>query len=173
MLGAAFDARDPQRQAFGLAYRLGFYKPQGQGYTSANNQQPIYELWPGSTQGQTWYVRFRRQGTEPALTDTVPGALSPSLILNKTLAEHAYPHVMANVGNFPVFAKADFRTLLTVAQGEYRSRLQKTKLDDESIDLQSVYDRGHVAIGVCAVGVRPEQADRLVVSCKRRRKDSG
>ena len=139
---AAFDARDPQRQAFGLAYRCGFYKPQAQGYSAATNQQPIYELWPGSTQGQTWYVRFRRSGTTPAMTDTVPGALPESLVLNKALAEHGYPHMLANNGNFPGMLKVDFKTLITVAQAEYRDRLQKTKLDDESIDLQSVYNRG-------------------------------
>lgn len=136
-----FDIRDPQRQSLGLAYYLGFFK--GAGQISSVDSTPIWELWPHSTQGQTWYVKFQRRGTDPAMTDPVPSVLPDTLIIEKALAQSAYPHCKANIGHFPAMAKVNWTQLVELSQAEYRSRLARAKISDDELSMTSVWDRGH------------------------------
>jgi len=148
-----FDLRDPQRQAQGLAYFLGFYasayvpnvitgvvSPNPNVDTGTN----LYELWPHPVQGQTFYVRFRRRGTPFVLpTEVQPAVIPDELIIARALGWHAYPFAQANVANFPSFKNANFPTLIKQAQGQYRELLQNTKINDDEAALQSVWSTGH------------------------------
>lgn len=136
-----FDAKDPQRQALGLAYFLGFYK--GSSAVSAVDSTPIYELWPGSTQGQSWYVRFQRRGLDPAPADPVPSTIPDALIVEGALHAHAYPHCMANIGHFPAMKGVTWATLIATSRKEYRDRLNTAKLADNEIADQMIISRGH------------------------------
>lgn len=136
-----FDVRDPQRQALALAYLLGLYK--GSSQVSSVDSTPIYELWPGSTQGQQFYVRFRRRGVDPAMTDPVPSTLPDGLIVENALAEHAYPHCQANIGHFPAMFKVNWGLLVREAQAAYKSRLMRAKITDNEVAEQQVLNRGH------------------------------
>jgi len=142
---AYFDARDPQRQAFGLAYFCGFYRAANSVDVVAADSAPIYELWPGSTQGQNFYVRFRRRGVDPAPGDVLPPQIPTSLVMAHALAESGYPHVAANVGLFPQFKGSNFALLINQARTEYSNRLKLAKKqdDEQGLSSSSVWNRGH------------------------------
>lgn len=140
---AHFDIRDPQRQAFGLSYYLGFFQATSSTDTTAADAAPRYELWPGSTQGQNFYARFRRRGTDPAMSDVLPPQISTETVIARALAEHGYAHVAANIGFFPNFKGANFQLLINNAWGSYRDGLRSDKKQDDEQNLQTVFDRGH------------------------------
>lgn len=152
---AIFDVRDPQRTANGLAYQLGMWGgnrvdnavtgntiPQ----SLSDSGTPIYELWPVPTSGQTWYVRFRRQGTlltNPS--DTQEPGISDATIVHRVLYEHAYPFAKANVGNFPSMKGVDWNGLISVERAAYIDTLRQDKNDDQErqLGLNDVWNRGH------------------------------
>ncbi len=140
---AYFDVRDPQRQAFGLAYYCGFYQAAGAVNVTEANAAPKYELWPGSTQGQNFYVRFRRRGLDPAMTDALPPQIPSALVVQDALASYGYPHVAANVGLFPAFKNVQFPTLMLAARSQYAHQLTLSKTQDDEQALQTVFNRGH------------------------------
>ena len=150
---ALFDARDPQRQAQGIAYFLGHYAGGFQELPPSGAVRPLntisagqnaWELWPHPTQGQNFYVRFRRQGALFTLpTDTQPSALSDVLILARTKADYAYPFAAANVANFPTFKGANWTLLITEAKNQYKENLIDAKRIDDEQALQTVWNRGH------------------------------
>jgi hypothetical protein len=154
-----FDVRDPQRQALGLAYYCGFYagNQQTTGPTSSPSPtqapwQPMYELWPHSTQGQTFYVRYRRRGTDLLnLTDQQPPGIPDGLIIQMALLHWGYPHVQANLGQFPSFKGVSWPLLYAAARGFLygdpasgrRGSLQDAKLADDAQSPQYMVSRGH------------------------------
>ncbi len=148
-----FDLRDPQRQAQGLAYFVGYYAGAytPNVITGAVSPNPnveagsnLYELWPHPVQGQTFYVRYRRRGTGFVLpTEVQPAVIPDELILARALGWHAYPFAQANVANFPSFKNANFPTLIRQAQAQYAGLLQDTKIQDDEAALQSVWSTGH------------------------------
>jgi hypothetical protein len=158
---AYIDARDPQRLALGLAYFLGLYRGNANQTTlpmsattpqvTATYGQPIYELWPGSTQGQTFYCRYRRRGTDFInTTDVQPPGIPDELIIQMALLHFAYPHVQANIGKFPTMARSNWallaqelRASLYGTRDGKRGALMDAKLADDEQALQSIISRGH------------------------------
>jgi len=150
---AYFDAKDPQRSSQGLAYFLGryagaFIPDPITGIVSPNPNVDVgaivYELWPHPTQGQVFYVRFRRRGTDfTSITDTQPAEITDDLILSRALYADVYPFVGANIGNFPAFKSMPLTLLITAKQKEYNILLQDAKRNDDETALQSVIYRGH------------------------------
>jgi hypothetical protein len=138
---AYFDARDPQRQAFGLSYYCGFYK--GSSQTGTQDSTPIYEMWPGGTSGQVFYCRFQRRGTDPAPNDPVPTVVDNAVIVEGALHQHAIPWCMANIGHFPAMRGADWTTLIQVSKGNYKELLQACLNTDDETALTSIWNRGH------------------------------
>jgi hypothetical protein len=142
-----FDQLDPQREALGQAYRLGYYKG-----SSDIPPIPIYELWPGPTEGQTFYVRYRIRGIDfAAPTDVQPDLIPDALIVQYALAHYAYPWAAANVGHFPAMAKVNFIALAreardmiygNIAQRRVGLLKEVENLDDSQV-CQSVFRRGH------------------------------
>lgn len=148
-----FDRWDPQRASLGQAYYLGYYKPS----TDANTQLspiapvPMYELWPGPTQGQTFYVRYRRRGvnfSQPL--DQQPDVIPDELIMEMALCTYAYPFAMANIGSFPKMAKVNWAQLIQLSrQNVYGDRrtgqvgmLRTAQVQDDNAALQSVLNKG-------------------------------
>lgn len=150
-----FDQRDPQRQALGLSYYCGFYRgdqtiplatsaPFATPSPSGEDGSPIYELWPGSTQGQNFYARFRRQGQDfSEATDTQPSIVPDALIVQAALVFHAYPWAQANQGHFPGLKGINWVTFLADQRLVYFNMLQDAKRQDDEQGLQSVFNRGH------------------------------
>jgi hypothetical protein len=150
---ADFDRMDPQRTATGLSYWVGAWgalRDAGGGLTrpipGGTVGQPVYELWPHPTTGQTWYVRIRRAGltlTNPS--DVQPPTIPDNLIVQRALYEHAYPFAAANVANFPSFRGAAWTLLITTARASYRKELIDTKRNDQETQLQSTdnWSRGY------------------------------
>lgn len=153
LTSAQLDRRDPQRAAQSLAYFLASWggnriSDPVTGDTVPNAtvdaSTPIYELWPHPTQGQTFYVRFRRAGAilvQP--TDELPDQIPESFVLAKAYYAHVYPFVMANVANFPAFKGANGVALITQAKAEYSKLLLDAKRNDNDQQLQDVQNRGH------------------------------
>lgn len=147
---AQFDQLDPQRQSFGQAYNLGFYKPSDD---NPSNQAPvpIYELWPGPTDGQTFYVRYRRQGVDFVNpSDTQPQIIPDQLIIQFALTHYAYPWARVNSGRFPALAKvnwtqaiADGRTIIYGQKGGPVGILQDAIRQDDNQTAASILKRGH------------------------------
>lgn len=150
-----FDRMDPQRTATGLSYWVGAWggiRDIGAGVLAPINfpgttvGQPVYELWPVPTTGQTWYVRIRRKGltlTDPS-DEQSPG-IPDNLIMQRVLYEHGYPFAASNVANFPSFRGAAWTLLITNARASYRKELLDTKRNDMEVQLQStdLWSRGH------------------------------
>lgn len=135
----AFDRRDPQRQAQGLAYYVGAFKgnPESQ-------PRPQYELWPHPTSGQVFYGRYRRLGAdfvEPA--DTQPPLIPDELIIHRALAYHAYPWAAAQVSHMPALKGPNYPSLILAEKAAYREVLLQTKRVDDEQELQTVWARGH------------------------------
>ncbi len=134
-----FDAIDPQRQSMGQAYYLGSYQD-----STDTPPIPMYELWPSPTQGQTFYVRYRRRGADfSAPTDVQPDMIPDDLILQAALGFYAYPWAMTNQGHFPAMQKVNWMNLIQDAKKTYFSILQEAKRQDDNQMMQSVINRGH------------------------------
>lgn len=147
---AYFDVRDPQRQSLGQAYYCGRFKANTT--TAADRQSPIYELWPGPTEGQTFYTRWRSRGedfSDPG--DLLPTIIPDDLIVDLALLHWAYPHVQANIGHFPMMAKTNWTALFTEKRmtiygnkpAGIRGSIFDAMINDDTQQLQSVYNRGH------------------------------
>ncbi len=148
-----FDTRDPQRTSQGLAYFLGSYTANriSDPVTGAvvpnpnvNQGTPIYELWPHPTQGQQFYVRFRRKGVpflEP--TDEQPDLIPNSLIISRALGWHSYDFAQANATQFPQFRGINFGQLRVAAQANYMRYLINITANDNDTQLQDVWQQGY------------------------------
>lgn len=152
---AYFDVRDPQRQSLGMSYYLGLYR---RSPVAADNGIPWYELWPGCTQGQTFYCRYRSRGTDfAAPTDVQPAVIPDDLILNIALIDGAYPHCQANIGHFPAMAKVNWSALIAEKRVQVygnhaagvRGSMRDAIINDDNEATQSVLNRGH--------GLRPDR----------------
>src|SRR5262245_18103455 len=150
---AYVDTRDPQRQAQGIAYFLGHYAGGFQELTPSGPITPlnsisaagnVWELWPHPTQGQNFYVRFRRTGALFNLSsDTQPQVLSDTLILARAKKDYAYPFAMANVANFPTFKGVNWPLLIADVETQYKENIIDAKRLDDEQALQTVWNRGH------------------------------
>ncbi len=150
-----FDRMDPQRTATGLSYWVGAWggiRDIGGGVLAPINfpgttvGQPVYELWPVPTTGQTWYVRMRRKG--PTLvdpSDTQIMGITDNLIIQRALYSHGYPFAASNVANFPSFRGAAWTMLIANARASYAKELLDQKRNDMEVQLQStdLWNRGH------------------------------
>ena len=134
-----FDRVDPQRQAFGDAYCLGYFKA-----SSDTPSVPLYELWPGPTSGQSFEVKYQVRGVDfSAPGDTQPYGIPDDLIVQAALGFYAYPWAMANAGHFPAMAKVNWAQLIGSATNNYFSMLQDAKRQDDNMATRSVLRRGH------------------------------
>jgi hypothetical protein len=174
---AYIDARDPQRLSLGLSYFLGLYRGNALASTlpgatttpqpTTTYGQPIYEFWPGSTQGQTWYCRYRRRGTDFVnASDVPPPGIPDELIIQLALLHFGYPHVQANIGKFPTMAKTNWSLLANELRASLyggrdgkRGALMDAKLADDEAGLQSIISRGHGLVRDRMAGVGPADAD--------------
>jgi len=148
-----FDGMDPQRASQGLAYYLGRYAGAWipDPVTGATSPNPnveqgtmIYELWPHPTQGQVFYVRMRRRGTDLlSIADEQPAEIPDDLIISRALYADVYPFVGANVGNFPSFKSVPLGILIQAKRDEYLRLLQDARRNDDETAMQSVFNRGH------------------------------
>ncbi len=133
------DAKDPQRMAQGLAAYVASYKgnPELQ-------PRPQYEMWPHPTSGQTFYVRYRRQG-EPlfASADTQPVIIPDQLILHRVYGWYAYPWAASNVSRFPALRGAGWVSLTLDAKRMYAEEILRARKQDDEQELQTVWNRGH------------------------------
>ena len=137
-----FDAIDPQRQSLGLAYYVGSYKASDD--SQPTSTVPIYELWPGPVQGQTFYVRYRRRGADFSAPTDVQNAMIPDdLIVQCALGFYAYPWAMANPGHFPALSRVNWMQLIQDAKKTYFSMMIDAKRQDDNQFTQSVLNRGH------------------------------
>lgn len=155
LTSAMLDVRDPQRMAQGLAYNLASWGGNRisdplTGATVPNATQnagtPIYELWPHPTNGQTFYCRFRRAGADfSAPEDEQPNVdvVTDAMIVHRALGWHAYPFAAANVANFPQLKNANWLNLITDAKRDYTQDLVDAKRNDNDLQLQDVWARGH------------------------------
>lgn len=138
------DLRDPQRQALGMAYWCYFYK------FAVAGRQPIYELWPGPTNGQQWWVKYRRRGLPPNFVDAtnenylLPDLIPDDLLIQYVLWSNAYPFAKANAGHFPAFRSAQWASLIEVAKGSYDQQMIDTKRQDDNQATQSVLNKGRL-----------------------------
>lgn len=137
-----FDRADPQRQSLGQSYYVGSYKS---ATTPANESpSPMFELWPGPTQGQGFYVRYRRRGLDfSAPTDIQPDGIPDDLILQAALGFYAYPWACANPGHFPAMKSVNWMNLIIDAKKTYMMMMIDAKRQDDNTMLQSVFNRGH------------------------------
>jgi len=154
---AYFDAKDPQRSSQGQAYFLGRYAgvwvPNP--VTGATSPNPnveagtlLYELWPHPTQGQTFYARIRRRGSDlTSLNDVQPEEIPDDLIISRALYHDVYPFVGANIGNFPAFKGVQLAMLITAKRLEFQTLLQDAKRTDDETAMQSVFSRGYTLRG--------------------------
>lgn len=150
---AQLDVSDPQRASQGLAYFLASWggnriSDPVTGATIPNSlssqSTPIYELWPHPVQGQTFYVRFRRKGASLVQpTDELPDQIPETLVIQRALANHAYPFAKANVANFPTFKGANWTELILTASKNVIELLLDAKRNDDAQQLQTVWSRGH------------------------------
>lgn len=150
-----FDRRDPQRTSQGLAYFLGNYTANriSDPVTGAvvpnpnvNQGTPIYELWPHPTQGQKFYVRFRRQGVlfdQPTDVQAVPNIITDGMIVQRALGWHSYAFAQANATQFPQFKGVNWVQLVSQARSYYDQQLLDAKRNDNETQLQDVWNRGH------------------------------
>jgi len=150
---AFFDGMDPQRSSQGLAYYMGRYAgawvPDPVTFATSPNPNVeqgtmIYELWPHPTQGQVFYVRIRRRGTDLlTIADEQPEGIPDDLIISRALYHDVYPFVGANVANFPSFKGVAITTLIREKRTDYEDLLQTAKRNDDETAMQSVFNRGH------------------------------
>lgn len=134
-----FDRVDPQRQSFGDAYNLGFQK-----ISTDAQPVPIYELWPGPTSGQSFYVKYQVRGTDfSSPTDAQPYGIPDDLILQAALGFYAYPWAMLNMGHFPALKGVNLMALIQDAKKTYYTILQDAKRQDDNQTTRSVLNRGH------------------------------
>ncbi len=134
-----FDRRDPQRQAQGCAYYVGAYKG-----NDALENRPQYELWPHPTAGQTFYVRYRRQGLDfSAPTEVQPPIIPDSLIIERAQGWHAYPWAAKNVSHMPKLRGVAWVSLTVESKRSYAGLLLDAKRQDDNQELDTVWDRGH------------------------------
>lgn len=147
------DRKDAGRQLLGTAYYLASYKESNA--TVDNPPVPIYELWPGPSTGQTFYVRYRRRGidfVDP--TDEQPAMIPDDLILQAAKGFYAYQWASENKGNFASLAGTDWLGLIADAKTTYLSMLQYTMKQDDTQMLQAITDHvssvfeGPVSTGV-------------------------
>lgn len=150
---AYFDSLDPQRASQGLAYYLGRYAGayvpnvvSGVVSPNPNVEQGsiVYELWPHPTQGQVFYVRYRRRGTDfSSISDVQPAEVTDDIILTRAIYADVLPFVGANVANFPQFKGVAIATLITAKLNEYNRLMVDLRRNDDEMAMQSVLARGH------------------------------
>jgi hypothetical protein len=159
---AWFDIQDPQRTSQGLAYNVGSYVGNVtanviSGATSPNPNvnagTNLFELWPGPTQGQSFYVRVRRSGEALfSQSDAPPPVISDGLVLQRALGWYAYPFLAANVANFPTFKGVNVALLIANAKAQYAGELLDAKRNDNESALQDVWNTGHGLRNASRVG---------------------
>jgi hypothetical protein len=150
---AQLDARDPQRQAMGLAFYIASWGSNRitSAVTGAMNPNstvnagiPIYELWPHPTNGQTFYCRIKRTGEAfIQQTDAQPDIIPNSMILQRAKGWYSYPFAKANTGNFPTFKGVDWSYLIANEKASYKETLLEVKRNDNEQELQDVWNTGH------------------------------
>ena len=153
MSSAYFDLRDPQRTSQGLAFMLGRYEttyvPDPVTGTVIPNSQvsagtPLYELWPGPSQGQTFYCRVRRLGTDlTSIVDSPPATIMPDLVLTRARYKDVYPYLRVNLNNFPSFKGVPLTELYDRQVREFKDLFQTARRMDEDVAQQAVVSRGH------------------------------
>lgn len=150
---AQFDLWDPQRTSQGQAVYCGRYEtgwvpdPVTQAVIpnpNINNGAPMYELWPAPTQGETFYTRYRRAGTDlPTLDDAPPDIVQGGLILTRAMYHDVYPYIRANQNNFPAFKGLPLTELSDRQKRDFDDMFMQARRADEEQNNQAVISRGH------------------------------
>lgn len=160
---AYFDAKDPQRQAQGMAYYLGSYEGNRvsnivTGATVPNPNLsagvPSYELWPHPTSGQTFYVRMKLKGArfiQP--TQEIPtNVVDSQLIMHRALGRYAYPFAMAQASRIPAWKGLNLPTLIRLSNDSYDQGIMTALRLDEEQASSAVTNRGHGLRGGGGIG---------------------
>jgi hypothetical protein len=144
-----FDVWDPQRGALGLANYCGAYKGTLQ---TTGQSVPMYELWPGSTNGQSFYCRYVRAGAnfvQP--TDTQPTIIPDDLIIQFALLNGGYRYAQMHPLQQPALKGANWVALMQEAREQIYGNPQRgitgmlrdTIRNDEEQSLRMLVNRGH------------------------------
>jgi hypothetical protein len=112
----------------------------------------MYELWPGPTQGQTFYTKYQIIGVDFTLpADVQPLQIPDALIVQWALLYHVYPWARVNAGHFPAMSKVNWTAAIEDARRAihgtpgtaHKGFLQDSIREDDNIANQSVLNRGH------------------------------
>jgi hypothetical protein len=126
------DRRDPQRTNADLAYEIVEYKVDALGNT-------LWELWPHPVQGQIFNVIYKKKGFAVQTgAEVIPDIISDDLILNYALYRYGYPWAATNAGRDPNLQKVNWTAQQQLAKRDWDTDLQKAKLEDDNINLQSL-----------------------------------
>jgi hypothetical protein len=129
---AWLDRRDPQRSDSNLAYEIVEYKANSSG-------DMLWEFWPHPTSGQTFNVIYKTAGLAMGTGEVaIPAIIPDDLILNRALYHDGYPWAATNAGRDPGLAKTNWLALKQDARKDWLDDLQKAKLEDDNINLQSL-----------------------------------
>lgn len=117
------DRRDPGRNDQGEPFWMGAYKYNDAGF-------PMFEMWPHSIQAVGFQVLYQRRGADLTSTQTLPGAVSEAMLLERARA-HASLWAMTNQGRYPELALTRWDVLLAIQNKAYTDMLTKAKTNDE------------------------------------------
>lgn len=137
---AWFDQMDPQRGSQGLASYVGAWQNNSAGLN-------LYEFWPGPTSGQVFYAQYERRGADLSATVSQPDVIPDAMIMDRTLAYHAYPWAQVNAGHFPAMAKVNWSAAIKEARDRYLEAYRDVKRTDDEIRLTSIVSRGRYLRG--------------------------
>jgi hypothetical protein len=123
------DARDPTRGAQDVAYVVASFDVDSNGI-------PRYEFWPHPTVSRGYTFLGRRRGTDLSTTLDVPATFDKDLLVQRSLY-HAYTWAIENAARFPSLKGVDWRLLQSESIRAYEKDIQKAKLKDDTIMLDS------------------------------------
>ena len=135
---AWLDLRDPQRSDFDLAYYIFDYR------NSVNSQSgapdiPMYEFWPGPTNGQEFVCLYKKRGAAFASGQSpLPQMIPDSLIIDRCLYKYAYRWAAVNAGRDPGLQKTNWLAMIRDAREAWEKELQVAKLEDDNVYMQSI-----------------------------------
>lgn len=126
---AEVDRRDPGRTSFTNPIWIANYKADASG-------NPLFEMWPHPTVPTGYMVQYHRRGGDLLPVDQLPTAVPEDLLMERA-RYYTYQWANANQGRFPALKGPNWLASMTASAGEYRKSLQKAKVDDDNVFLQS------------------------------------
>ena len=125
------DRRDPQRGATGDAYYAAFYR------TDPSSGLPVYELWPCPVNAVGMPYLYQRRGEDLVNDDDALPLTINTYSFMQLAHYHGCMWADKNAGRFPELARINWLALATGHLNVYQKWLQKAKIADDEIFLQS------------------------------------